>query len=260
MIDGVLVGALEFAKVLIAFFVTMYAYYFLNRSVHYEERKPWEFLFIAAIMLFTAQLLTNLQLIHSEWAGSRIIDSARRFIEFLFFGFLLFSFIYQHNLIQKRHLLVITQAPRQTWFDRLMVGIQREPRDRPHDDRSRHEKRLDKELDELGKEEEAVPEPTPLAEQDESDEDQELLTPTVEEEPDSPTEEDERLTPEQEQLKQTGEHIVATTEELIINHLERIPPERRTIVRAQLSELKEALRTEPFDAARVKTALHELTR
>ncbi|RME31576.1 hypothetical protein D6789_02285 [Candidatus Woesearchaeota archaeon] len=259
MVVSTLVGALEFSKVLIAFFIAMYAYYFLRESQHIEERRPWEFLFIASIMLFLSQLLANLQFLAPTLSGSGVED-VRRFLEFLFYGFFLFGFIYQHNLIHKQHLLVITSAPRKSWFDKLMFGKDLEPRDRPRDDRTRKSKEIDEELEELEKENDELPTSTELQFKDDPAEEEKLRTPVVEEEPaQAPVPPAPSLTPEQQRLKKLAQGIIDETEALLLNHVERIPPEKHDLIRAQLSELKTALLSDPFDEGAVKAALKALT-
>lgn len=216
-----LVSALEFSKVIIAFFITLYAYYFLRRSDHYIERKPWEYLFIAALLLFASQMLTMFAIFKPLTFDQPLFDDVRRFLEFLFFGFLLFSFIYQHNLLLKRPVLVISRTKANTLFDKLMARI-----GYPAPKEAKEEAEpVDKELDALSSEQ----------------------RPSLE------------IAPLRDEVVEKARRLVDKTERLITEHRERIPADRLELVKRDLEELKAALQQEPPDAERVASLVAKLT-
>ncbi len=109
------------AKVLLSIFVMTYAYIFLRRSEKYEERRPWMYLFVAAMFWFIFKVLAILELFKGGIYSREFITNASRIVEFGFLVIFLFSFIYQHHLLKEENILVIQKSSdyEETWFERL---------------------------------------------------------------------------------------------------------------------------------------------
>ena len=109
----------ESSKVIIAFIVMAYAYFFMRQSQKTDERRPWEYLYIGGMFLFIAELIVALRIARPLTFSDPIYTSVESFMQFVFLGFFLFSFISQHHLLIKRHIIFIQKSPDKAWFDRL---------------------------------------------------------------------------------------------------------------------------------------------
>ncbi len=106
---SLLIGTLEFAKVLITIFIMFYAYFFLTRTEKYEERRPWVFLFIGSMFLFVSQVITALQMFRGLVFDTILVTSLLKFVEFGFLTFFLFCFLYQHHMLRKRGVILLEE-------------------------------------------------------------------------------------------------------------------------------------------------------
>ena len=97
-------GMLEIANVFISLFVLVYAWSFLKQTSDVRDRKPWVFLFIAAIVFFCFELIGVLGIFELF-----TIPGLRSFLESVFIALILFVFIFQFDLILKSDLILITR-------------------------------------------------------------------------------------------------------------------------------------------------------
>jgi hypothetical protein len=97
-------GILEVANVFISVFVLFYAYSFLAKTSSVKDRKPWIFLFIASIIFFLFEFLGAVKLL-----SAFEIPSLRYFLGTTFIGLILFTFIFQYDLIQKADMILISK-------------------------------------------------------------------------------------------------------------------------------------------------------
>ncbi len=145
-----IVKALEFSKVLMCIFIMAYAYYFLRQSEPYIERRPWELLYLAAMALFLVELIAALRLFKGGGYNETFFSELASFLKFIFCGFLLFSFISQHNLLVQRRIIMISQnrtaRDNSSGWSGQMTSLFRRRHARRHDDA------VDKELEALHKE------------------------------------------------------------------------------------------------------------
>lgn len=104
MVASYLGGILEIANVFISLFVLIYAWSFLKQTQDVRDRKPWVFLFIAAVVFFAFEVVGVLDI----FALSQI-PGLRNFLESAFIALILFVFIFQYDLILKSDLILITR-------------------------------------------------------------------------------------------------------------------------------------------------------
>ncbi|MFP4524633.1 MAG: hypothetical protein ACLFO2_04985 [Candidatus Woesearchaeota archaeon] len=104
MVSSYLGGILEIANVFISLFVLIYAWSFLKQTQDVRDRKPWVFLFIAAVVFFAFEVVGVLDI----FALSQI-PGLRNFLESAFIALILFVFIFQYDLILKSDLILITR-------------------------------------------------------------------------------------------------------------------------------------------------------
>lgn len=217
----------EVAKVIIAFFITSYAYFFLRKSEHYTESKPWEYLFIASLFLFCGQILSMLRQLRAETFDHNLVVNARLFLELLFYGFLLFAFIYQHNLIRKRHIIVISDRPVVTFYDRIASLFHKQ---------------------------DVKPDNAPVSV------DEELAEVETELEKEEPIPETEQPLQKREQvLIDRSQELIRRIEWLLEKNAKQIAPDRRKLVKTRIGMLQEALEARPVDEKRITTLIKELT-
>lgn len=99
-----------FANTFIALFISVYAWLFLKKTNKHKDRRPWDFLFLASFLylvfqIFNILVLSGVQII-SETVNLYLVGNA---MAFLYSGCVLLSFISQHDLILKSHLILISK-------------------------------------------------------------------------------------------------------------------------------------------------------
>ncbi|MBD3209498.1 hypothetical protein GF367_03705 [Candidatus Woesearchaeota archaeon] len=97
-------GILEIANVFISLFVLIYAWSFLRQTADVKDRKPWVFLFVAAIVFFLFEVVGVLDVFNISK-----VPGLRSFLESAFIALILFVFIFQYDLILKSDLILITR-------------------------------------------------------------------------------------------------------------------------------------------------------
>ena len=95
-------GFLSFANILLAVFVLFFAISFLKKTKETKDRNPWLFLLIAVIIFFVIQILKVLELM-----GHISLDSYMFYLDSMFIAIILFTFIFQYNLILSSELIQI---------------------------------------------------------------------------------------------------------------------------------------------------------
>lgn len=106
----VLLEIVEFSKLALSVAVWCYVYFFLRNTEDHIERRPWEYLYIACMVLFLFEMISFLQIFRARAFGAEFFDRVKGLLEFAFLGFLLFAFLSQHRLLVKEKLIVITKA------------------------------------------------------------------------------------------------------------------------------------------------------
>ena len=104
MSNAYLSGILEIANVFIALFVLIYAWSFLRQTTDVRDRKPWVYLFFAALVFFLFELVGVFDAFNLS-----SIPGLRSFLESTFIALILFVFIFQYDLILKSDLILITR-------------------------------------------------------------------------------------------------------------------------------------------------------
>ncbi len=97
-------GVLTFANFLIASFVLIFALSFLKKTKNARDRKPWVFLLIAVVIFFLMQFVGILSL-----AGFFSLDVYRSYFDSMFLAIILFTFVFQYNLILNSELILISR-------------------------------------------------------------------------------------------------------------------------------------------------------
>ena len=223
-----LISALEFSKLIISIFVMFYAYYFLRRSEAYIERRPWVILFLASMFLFVVELVTTLQLFRGAQYALPFYDDLRRFAEFAFLGFFLFSFIYQHKLLLERRLIIINQVPISTWYDKLHGLILRLEKRHEHLLEQKEEHKIDEELAEI---------------EEEQGKKRRRKGPSKQ---------------EIDKITERAHKLIGATENLLQRHAGHLDKVREALVRDELTALKEAVKENPIHPANVERHIKQL--
>ncbi|MBN1274936.1 hypothetical protein JXA12_01450 [Candidatus Woesearchaeota archaeon] len=104
MANAYLSGILEIANVFISLFVLIYAWSFLRQTADVRDRRPWVFLFIAAVVFFIFEVVGVLNVMNLS-----NIPGLHSFLESAFIALILFVFIFQYDLILKSDLILITR-------------------------------------------------------------------------------------------------------------------------------------------------------
>ncbi|MCF7799290.1 hypothetical protein K9M74_05290 [Candidatus Woesearchaeota archaeon] len=105
-------GMLTFANFLIALFVLLFAFSFLHKTRHAKERRPWVFLLIAVTIFFFMQIINIFGLF-----GVMDLDIYRSYFDSMFLAIILFTFIFQYNLILNSELILIRRKKFQEAMD-----------------------------------------------------------------------------------------------------------------------------------------------
>ena len=99
-------GILEISKVIIASLIVFYSIFFLRKTEKQNERKPWVFLSVAAILFLSYSLIAVMMIFFFD---NFILFNIRLLLELAFTGLVLLAFIAQHNLIVKNSIILITK-------------------------------------------------------------------------------------------------------------------------------------------------------
>jgi|GEM_PF-5288938 len=225
-----LMGALEVAKVIITVFVLLYAFYFLRRSEHYHDRRPWVALFFAAIFLFITELVGVLLLFNTGISSVLFYNQLQRFAEFVFLGFFLFSFIYQHQLLLRHKVIMISDLPRTTLYDRIHEPLKRWAKEAAHA-LGFGQDPIDKVLGRLEEEGEKRDKATSL-----SAKEQEIFY----------------------ELRQRVGKVVAVTENLLAKYQGALETVHETVIRDELEELKMFADEMPPNRVKIERLLSKL--
>ncbi len=102
-------GVIRITNFFIACFITFYALLFLTKTKRRNERRPWDYLFVSAI-IYSIYQITSLVVFFSNpsqavWQRQLM----RATVEFLYSGLVLLAFISQHDLIIKNPLILISR-------------------------------------------------------------------------------------------------------------------------------------------------------
>jgi len=95
-------GSLSFANILLAVFVLFFAISFLRKTKYTKDRNPWLFLLVAVIIFFCIQVLKIFELL-----GHIRLDTYMFYLDSMFIAIILFTFIFQYNLILSSELIQI---------------------------------------------------------------------------------------------------------------------------------------------------------
>jgi len=102
-------GLFTIANVIIALFISLYAYLFLTKTNKHRERRPWDFLFVSSLLFLIFELVSLFVYFGIiQFVGFDLLVVSKIF-EFLYSGFVLLAFINQHDLILKSHLILISK-------------------------------------------------------------------------------------------------------------------------------------------------------
>lgn len=97
-------GVLSIANILLSIFVLAFAIIFLRKTVHHRNRNPWLFLMVAISVFFLMQVLNILSIL-----GFMNVSFLRYYLDSMFIAIVLFTFIFQYNLVLNSELIVITK-------------------------------------------------------------------------------------------------------------------------------------------------------
>ena len=98
-------GALTVANLLVSLFVLIFAILFLARTKSVRARQPWIFLMIAVIVFFIMQLFNTLVILEVAH-----IEGYQFIFDSMLIAILLFTFIFQYNLILNSELITIASS------------------------------------------------------------------------------------------------------------------------------------------------------
>lgn len=100
--DYFIQGSLSFANILLAAFVLFFAISFLRKTKETKDRNPWFFLLVAVVVFFCIQILKVVELM-----GYINLDTYMFYLDSMFIAIVLFTFIFQYNLILSSELIQI---------------------------------------------------------------------------------------------------------------------------------------------------------
>ncbi len=273
MPQNVLVADLEYTKILLAVLIMGYAYYLLRRSEGEVERRPWEYLYIAAMLLFLIQLITTLQTFRGAAWTEEFFTSLQKLLELAFFGTLLLSFAFQDGLLQRQKLLLIHHTSGVTTpYERLLKKISAYKK-------RKRERFLDGELERMKGAGEESEEDAPAMRGAGEESSEDPSAPTGEEPSRVATSVAEKgeggaLASEKESAVRQGEEgkeeegralvertrrLIRATEELLARHEGEIESERACEVRSSVDELKRLLTHDPPPLGAIKRQVELLT-
>jgi hypothetical protein len=97
-------GSLIITNLLISLFVLVFACMFLHSTKSVEGRKPWLFLLFAVVIFFVMQVVTAI------WFFTGLDTTQFTYVfNSMFIAILLFTFIFQYNLILNSELITIVR-------------------------------------------------------------------------------------------------------------------------------------------------------
>jgi hypothetical protein len=107
--DAYIRGMFVIVNFLLGIYIVFYAYLFLIRTKSYPDRRPWEWLFVAAALFFIAQIFGVMWLYGAKRIFGMQIESVSLLLEFFYSVFILIAFITQSQLILNSDLIVISK-------------------------------------------------------------------------------------------------------------------------------------------------------
>lgn len=94
---------------LLALYIVIYAFVFLTRTKRYPDRKPWELLFIGALVFLVSQVL-NVTLVYNQPTIFGVdIQTIQVLLQFCYASLVLMAFITQSHLILLSDMILITK-------------------------------------------------------------------------------------------------------------------------------------------------------
>lgn len=117
--DFIIQGILSFTNIFIAVFVLVFAASFLKKTESHRHRNPWIFLFCAVIIFFFIQILKVFELLGQVDLGGYMF-----YLDSMFLAVVLFTFVFQYNLILNSELIQIT---RKKDVDEIKVIVSKRP-------------------------------------------------------------------------------------------------------------------------------------
>ncbi|MGM5480357.1 MAG: hypothetical protein ACQESC_02770 [Nanobdellota archaeon] len=102
-------GALGIANIIISLFVLCFAIVFLKKTVKVKDRNPWIFLLIAVVVFFAIEVLKI-----ASFVGWINLHAYSFYLDSMFIAILLFTFIFQYNLILNSELIAIRRKKKRT--------------------------------------------------------------------------------------------------------------------------------------------------
>ena len=95
-------GVFAIANIILSVFVLWFAFSFLKRTSQGKDRNPWFFMFFAVVVFFVMQLINILHLF-----GITDFTTYRIYFDSMFLAIILFTFVFQYNLILNSELILI---------------------------------------------------------------------------------------------------------------------------------------------------------
>lgn len=111
-------GSLSFANILLAVFVLFFAISFLRKTKENRDRNPWIFLLIAVVVFFCIQILKVLELM-----GHINLNTYMFYLDSMFIAIVLFTFIFQYNLILSSELIQIKRKTSSSELESIQSDI-----------------------------------------------------------------------------------------------------------------------------------------
>ncbi|MBU0667317.1 MAG: hypothetical protein KKB65_07625 [Nanoarchaeota archaeon] len=107
-------GLFVVVNFIVGAYIVSYAYVFLTRTKSYPDRKPWDFLFIAAIVFLISALFAILNLYKLEQFFGMDIITIRIIFETAYAALVLLAFITQSQMILHSDLIIISKKLKET--------------------------------------------------------------------------------------------------------------------------------------------------
>lgn len=95
-------GVFAIANMVLSLFVLWFAFSFLKRTSGGKDRNPWFFMLFAVVIFFVMQVINVLHLF-----GITDFTTYRIYFDSMFLAIILFTFVFQYNLILNSELILI---------------------------------------------------------------------------------------------------------------------------------------------------------
>ncbi len=112
-------GIFSISLVILAFFISLYAFLFLKRTKKRKERRPWDFLFIASLLFLFFEVLSFLHYFNIFTLNTNVLSIIGKAAEFFYSGLILLAFVSQNDLIFNSHLILISREDEESEFSDL---------------------------------------------------------------------------------------------------------------------------------------------